>query len=119
MVKALNKLDDLNVIKESSIRKESPDELFRKLIGQSIAEVQDGYKKELLKVQVQQIILKTKFSASQQCNPNSTSITASTNLVSPSFPQSFVPFGSPPRNVSKNGQNMNRTDSPFRPYESF
>ena len=33
----------------------------------------------------------------------------------PSFPQSFVPFGSLPGNVSNNGQNMNRTDSPFRP----
>ena len=44
-VKALNKLDDLNGNKESSIRKESPDELFGKLIGQSIAEIQDGYKK--------------------------------------------------------------------------
>ena len=114
MVKALNKLDDLNDNKESSI-----DELFGKLIGQSIAEIQDGYKKELLKVQIQQLILQAKFSASQQCNPNNTSITASTNLMSPSFPQSLVPFGSPPGNVSNNGQNMNRTDSPFRPYESF
>ena len=64
MVKAL-KLDDLNGNKESSIRKESPDELFDKLIGQSIAEIQDGCKKELLKVQIQQIILQTMFSASQ------------------------------------------------------
>ena len=39
MVKALNKLDDLNCNKESSIRKESPDELFGTLIGQSIAEI--------------------------------------------------------------------------------
>ena len=68
MVKAINKLDDLNGNKESSIRKESQDELFGKLIGQSIAEIQDGYKIELLKVQMQQIILQTKFSASQQCN---------------------------------------------------
>ena len=45
MVKVLNKLDDLNGNKESSIRKETPDELFGKLIGQSIAEIQDGYKK--------------------------------------------------------------------------
>ena len=68
MVKAINKLDDLNGNKESSIRKESQDELVGKLIGQSIAEIQDGYKIELLKVQMQQIILQTKFSASQQCN---------------------------------------------------
>ena len=33
MVKVLNKLDDLNGNKESIIRKESPDELFGKLIG--------------------------------------------------------------------------------------
>ena len=33
MVKALNNLDDLNGNKESSFRKESPDELFGKLIG--------------------------------------------------------------------------------------
>ena len=33
MVKALNKLDDLNGNKETSICKESPDELFGKLIG--------------------------------------------------------------------------------------
>ena len=33
MVKALNKFDDLNGNKESRIRKESPDELFGKLIG--------------------------------------------------------------------------------------
>ena len=58
MVKALNKLDDLNCNKESSIRKESPDELFGTLIGQSIAEIQDGYKKELLKVQIQQLFYK-------------------------------------------------------------
>ena len=45
MVKALNKLDDLNGNKERSIHKESPDELFGKLIGQSIAEIQNGYKK--------------------------------------------------------------------------
>ena len=45
MVKVLNKLDDLNGNKESSIRKETPGELFGKLIGQSIAEIQDGYKK--------------------------------------------------------------------------
>ena len=119
IVKALNKLDDLNGNKESGIRKESPSELFGKLIGQSIAEIQDVYKKELLKVQIQQIILQTNFSASQQCNSNNKSITASTNLISPSFPQSFVPFGSLPGNVSNNGQNVNRTDSPFRPYESF
>ena len=75
--------------------------------------------KKLLKVQIQQIILQTKFLASQQCNSDITNITASTNLMSPSFPQSFVPFGSPPRNVSSNGQNMNRTDSPFRRYESL
>ena len=81
--------------------------------------MQYGYKKELLEVQIQQIILQTMFSASQQCNPNNTSITASTKLWSPSFPQSFVPFGSPPGNVSNNAQNINRTDSPFRPYESF
>ena len=68
MVKVLNKLDDLNGNKESSIRKETPGELFGKLIGQSIAEIQDGYKKELLKVQIQQVILQTKFSASQQYN---------------------------------------------------
>ena len=119
IVKALNKLDDLNGNKESGIRKESPSELFGKLIGQSIAEIQDVYKKELLKVQIQQVILQTNFSASQQCNSNNTSITASTNLISPSFPQSFVPFGSLPGNVSNNGQNVNRTDSLFRPYESF
>ena len=118
-VKTLNKLDDLNGNKESSVPKESPDELFVKLIGQSIAEVQDGYKKELLKVQIQQIILQTKFSVSQQYNPDNRSITASASLMSPSFPQSFVPFGSPPRNVPKNGQNINRTDSPYRPYECF
>ena len=64
---------DDNKKKESSIRKESPDELFGKLIDESIAEIQDGYKKELLKVQIQQIILQTKFPASQQCNPNNTS----------------------------------------------
>ena len=81
MVKALNKLDDLNGNKESNIRKESPHELFGKLIGQSIAEIQDSYKKGLLKVQIRQIILQTKFSASRQCNPNNTSITASTNLM--------------------------------------
>ena len=81
MVKVLNKLDDLNGNKESIIRKESPDGLFGKLIGQSIEEIQDGYKKELLKVQIKQIILQTKFSASQQCNPNNASITASTNLM--------------------------------------
>ena len=119
MVKVLNRLDDLNGNKESSIRKETPGELFGKLIGQSIAEIQDGYKKELLKVQIQQIILQTKFSALQQYNPNNASITGSTNLMLPSFPQSFVPFDSPLGNVSNNGQNMNRTDSPFRPYESF
>ena len=119
MVKALNKLDNLNRNKESSIRKDSPDELFGKLIGQSIAEIQDGYKKELLKVQIQQIILQTTFSASQPCNPNNTSITASVNLMSPSFPKSFVPFRRPPGNVSNNGQSMNRTHSPFRQYESF
>ena len=68
MVKVLNKLDDLNGNKESSIRKETPGELFGKLIRQSIAEIQDGYKKELLKVQIQQVILQTKFSASQQYN---------------------------------------------------
>ena len=45
MVKALNKLDDLNGNKESSIPKESPDGLFGKFIGQSIMEIQDGYKK--------------------------------------------------------------------------
>ena len=59
MGKALNKLDDLNGNKESSIRKESPGELFGKLIGQSIAEIQDGYKNKLIKVQIQQIILQT------------------------------------------------------------
>ena len=58
MVKALNKLDDLNGNKESSICKESPDELFGKLIAQSITEIQDGYKKELLKVQIQQLFYK-------------------------------------------------------------
>ena len=58
MVKALNKLDDLNCNKESSIRKESPDELFGTLIGQSIAEIQDGNKKELLKVQIQELFYK-------------------------------------------------------------
>ena len=119
MVKALNKLDDLNGNKESSIRKESPDELFGKLIGQSIAEIQDGYKKELLKVQIQQIILQTKFSGSQPCNPNNANITASTNLMSPSFLQSLVTFDCQLGNVSSNGQNMNRTNSPFLPYESF
>ena len=81
MVKALNTLNDLNGNKESSIHKESPDELFVKLIGQSIAEIQDGYKRELLKVQIQQNILQTKFSASQHCNPKNTNITASTNLT--------------------------------------
>ena len=75
--------------------------------------------KKLLKVQIQQIILQTKYLASQQCNSNNTRVTASTNLMSPSFPQSFVPFGSPPGNVSNNGQNMNRTYSPFLPCESF
>ena len=49
MVKALNKLDNLNGNKESSIRKDSPDELFGKLIGPSIAEIQDGYKKRAAK----------------------------------------------------------------------
>ena len=39
MVKTLNKLDDLNGNKESSIRKENPDKLVGKLIGQSIAEI--------------------------------------------------------------------------------
>ena len=112
-------MDDLNGNKENSIHKESPDELLGKLICQSTAEIQDGYQKELPKVQIQQIILQTKFSASQQCNPNNTSITVSINLMLPSFRQSFVPFGSPPGNVSNNGQNMNRTDSPFRSYESF
>ena len=34
-------------------------------------------KKEPLKVQIQQIILQTKFPASQQCNPNNTSRAAS------------------------------------------
>ena len=68
MVKVLKKSDDLNGNKESRIRKESPDELFGKLIGQSIAEIQDGYKKELQEVQIQQIILQKKSSASQQCN---------------------------------------------------
>ena len=115
MIKALNEFNDLNGNKETSIPKESPDELFGKLIGQSIAEIQDGYKKQLLKVQIQQAILQTKFSASKQCNLDNTSITGSTNLMSPSFPKSFIPFGSPLENVSNNGQNMNRTDSPFRP----
>ena len=68
MVKVLKKSGDLNGNKESCIRKESPDELFGKLIGQSIAEIQDDYKKELQKVQIQQIILQKKSSASQQCN---------------------------------------------------
>ena len=119
MAKVLNKLDDLNGNKESSIRKESPDELFGKLLGQSIAEIQDGYTKELLKVQIQEVILQKKFLASQQCNPNNTSIAPSTNSMSPSFPQSSVPFGSLPGNMSNNGQNMNRADSPFRPFENF
>ena len=39
MVKALNKLDDLNGNKESSIHKKSPDELFGRLTGQSIGEI--------------------------------------------------------------------------------
>ena len=39
MVKTLNKLDDLNGNKESSIRKENPDKLVGKLLGQSIAEI--------------------------------------------------------------------------------
>ena len=49
MVKALHKLDDLNGNQENSAHKESPDDLFGKLIGQSIAEIPDGYKKEVLK----------------------------------------------------------------------
>ena len=61
MVKALHKLDDLNGNQENSAHKESPDDLFGKLIGQSIAEIPDGYKKEVLKVQIQHIILQTKF----------------------------------------------------------
>ena len=65
MVKVLNKLDDLNDNKETIIRKETPDQLFGKLIGQSIAEIPDSYKTELLKIQMQEIILETKFSASQ------------------------------------------------------
>ena len=51
MVKALHKLDDLNGNQENSAHKESPDDLFGKLNGQSIAEIPDGYKKEVLKVQ--------------------------------------------------------------------
>ena len=104
MVKVLNKLDDLNDNKETIIRKETPNQLFGKLIGQSIAEIPDGYKTELLKIQIQEIILQTKFSASQQCNPNNTNITASTNLMSPSLHQSSIPKGNPPGNVSSNGQ---------------
>ena len=119
MVEALHKLDDLNGNKESSIHKKYPDELFGRLTGQNIGEIRDGYKKELLKVQIQQFILQTKFSGSQQCNPNNTNITASANLMSPFFLQSFVPFSSPPGHASNNRRNMNRTDSPFRPYESF
>ena len=39
MAKALNKLDDLNGNKESSIHKKSPYELFGRLTGQSIGEI--------------------------------------------------------------------------------
>ena len=71
MVKALHKLDDSNGNQENSAHKESPDDLFGKSIGQSIAKIPDGYKKEVLKVQIQQIILQTKFMTSQQ-NPVNT-----------------------------------------------
>ena len=39
MAKPLNKLDDLNGNKESSILKKSPYELFGRLTGQSIGEI--------------------------------------------------------------------------------
>ena len=100
MVKALHKLDDLNGNQENSAHKESPDDLFGKLIGQSIAEIPDGYKKEVLKVQIQQII----FMTSQQ-NPVNTNTMQS--------------FGSPPENASNNVDNMNRFDSSFRTDQHF
>ena len=104
MVKALHKLDDLNGNQENSAHKEGPDDLFGKLIGQSIVEIPDGYKKEVLKVQIQQIILQTKFMTSQQ-NPVNTNTMQS--------------FGSPPENASNNIHNMNRFDSSFRTYKHF
>ena len=104
MVKALRKLDDLNGNQENSAHEESPDNLFGKLIGQSIAEIPDGYKKEVLKVQIQQIILQTKFMTSQQ-NPVNTNTMQS--------------FGSLSENASNNVHNMNRFDSSFRTYEHF
>ena len=39
MAKPLNKLDDLNGNKESSILKKNPYELFGRLTGQSIGEI--------------------------------------------------------------------------------
>ena len=105
MVEALHKLDDLNGNQENSAHKESPDDLFGKLIGQSIAEIPDEYKKEVLKVQIQQIILHMKFMTSQQNPVNNTNTMQS--------------FGSPPENASNNVHNMNRFDSSFRTYEHF
>ena len=99
MVKALHKLDDLSGNQENSAHKESPDDLLGKLIGQSIAEIPDGYKKKVLKVQIQQIILQTKLMTSQL------------NLVNTNTMQSL---GSPPENAYNSVHNMSRFDSSFR-----
>ena len=104
MVKALHKLDDSKSNQERSVHKETPDDLFGKLIGQSIAGIPEGYRKEVLKVQIQQMILQTKFMTSQQ------------NTVNANTMQSF---GSPPENATNNVHSINRFDSSFRTYEHF
>ena len=53
------------VIKKAVFTRKVTDEIFGKLIGKSIAEIEDSCKKEPLNVQIQQIILQTKLSASR------------------------------------------------------
>ena len=57
MMKALHRLDDLNGNQESSVGEESTD-VFGYLIGQSIAEIPEGQKKESLKFKFSKLFYK-------------------------------------------------------------
>ena len=124
MVKALQKLDDSKNKednKDNNVNSVSSDDLFGKLIGQSISEIPDGYKKELLKVQIQQLILQTKFMALQSHSLSNTNSVYSAHLVSPTFGETaYHPsFGSPFENSSNISPNLNKNDMSFHSLESF